>query len=184
MLAKAITPLPAAKDEVVDGEVVRHATLADPEVRYRQRYADLAVNPECARSSDAGGALCAPCAISWMSTASWKWKPRSAADLRRRGGAAVRHPPQPAQAGPLPAHLVRAVPQAPAGGRLRAGLRDRARLPQRGRRPHPQPRVHPARVLHGLRRLQPGDGADRGNDRFVPDRVLGRASADLPGQGD
>jgi len=46
MLAKAITPLPAAKDELVDGQVVRHATLADPEMRYRQRYADLAVNPE------------------------------------------------------------------------------------------------------------------------------------------
>jgi lysyl-tRNA synthetase, class II len=46
MLAKAITPLPASKDEIVDGEVVRHATLADPEVRFRQRYADLAVNPE------------------------------------------------------------------------------------------------------------------------------------------
>jgi len=45
MLAKAITPLPAAKDEVVDGEVVRHAALTDPETRYRQRYADLAVNP-------------------------------------------------------------------------------------------------------------------------------------------
>jgi len=46
LLAKAITPLPAAKDEVVDGEVIRHATLADPESRYRQRYADLAVNAE------------------------------------------------------------------------------------------------------------------------------------------
>jgi lysyl-tRNA synthetase class 2 len=46
MLAKAITPLPAAKDEVVDGEIVRHATLSDPETRFRQRYADLAVNPE------------------------------------------------------------------------------------------------------------------------------------------
>jgi len=46
MLAKAITPLPAAKDEVVDGQVVRHATLADPETRFRQRYADLAVNPD------------------------------------------------------------------------------------------------------------------------------------------
>ncbi len=46
MLAKAITPLPAAKDEVIDGEVVRHAALVDPEARYRQRYADLAVNPE------------------------------------------------------------------------------------------------------------------------------------------
>ena len=46
MLAKAITPLPAAKDQVVDGEVVSHATLTDPETRYRQRYADLAVNPD------------------------------------------------------------------------------------------------------------------------------------------
>jgi len=49
MLAKAITPLPAAKDEVVDGQVVRHATLSDPETRYRQRYADLAINPEVRR---------------------------------------------------------------------------------------------------------------------------------------
>lgn len=46
MLAKSITPLPAAKDELVDGVLVRHATLADPETRYRQRYADLAVNEE------------------------------------------------------------------------------------------------------------------------------------------
>lgn len=46
MIAKAITPLPASKDEEVGGEVVRHATLADPETRYRQRYADLAVNPQ------------------------------------------------------------------------------------------------------------------------------------------
>jgi len=46
LLSKAITPLPAAKDEVVEGEVIRHASLTDPETRYRQRYADLAVNPE------------------------------------------------------------------------------------------------------------------------------------------
>jgi lysyl-tRNA synthetase class 2 len=46
MLAKALIPLPAAKDEVVDGQIVRHATLADPETRFRQRYADLAVNPD------------------------------------------------------------------------------------------------------------------------------------------
>jgi lysyl-tRNA synthetase, class II len=46
MLAKALRPLPAAKDEVIDGEVVRHATLSDPETRYRQRYVDLAVNPD------------------------------------------------------------------------------------------------------------------------------------------
>lgn len=46
MLAKSITALPAAKETEVDGEVVRHAALTDPETRYRQRYADLAVNPE------------------------------------------------------------------------------------------------------------------------------------------
>ncbi|MBA4385922.1 MAG: lysine--tRNA ligase [Anaerolinea sp.] len=46
MLAKAITPLPAAKDEMVDGVLVRHATLADSETRFRQRYADLAVNED------------------------------------------------------------------------------------------------------------------------------------------
>ncbi len=44
MLAKALRPLPAAKDEVVDGEILRHAKLSDPETRYRQRYVDLAVN--------------------------------------------------------------------------------------------------------------------------------------------
>lgn len=47
MLAKAVSPLPAAKDETLpDGTVVRHAALEDPELRARQRYADLAVNAE------------------------------------------------------------------------------------------------------------------------------------------
>ena len=47
MLAKSVSPLPAAKDETLeDGTVVRHAALEDPEIRARQRYADLAVNPE------------------------------------------------------------------------------------------------------------------------------------------
>jgi lysyl-tRNA synthetase, class II len=47
MLAKAVSPLPADKDETLeDGTVVRHTALADPELRARQRYADLAVNPD------------------------------------------------------------------------------------------------------------------------------------------
>jgi lysyl-tRNA synthetase, class II len=46
LLAKSITPLPAAKDEIQDGQVVRHATLSDAETRFRQRYADLAINPD------------------------------------------------------------------------------------------------------------------------------------------
>jgi lysyl-tRNA synthetase class 2 len=45
MLAKAVSPLPAAKDETLDdGTLVRHAALEDAEIRARQRYADLAVN--------------------------------------------------------------------------------------------------------------------------------------------
>jgi lysyl-tRNA synthetase class 2 len=46
MLAKAVTPLPAAKDQEIDGEIIQHATLSEPELRYRQRYADLAINQE------------------------------------------------------------------------------------------------------------------------------------------
>jgi lysyl-tRNA synthetase class 2 len=47
LLAKAISPLPAAKDETTeDGKIIYHAALEDAELRARQRYADLAVNPE------------------------------------------------------------------------------------------------------------------------------------------
>jgi lysyl-tRNA synthetase class 2 len=46
LLAKSLRPLPFGKEEVVDGETVRHSGFADPEQRYRQRYADLAVHSE------------------------------------------------------------------------------------------------------------------------------------------
>jgi lysyl-tRNA synthetase class 2 len=46
LLAKSLRPLPFGKEEVVDGETVRHSGFSDPEQRYRQRYADLAVHPE------------------------------------------------------------------------------------------------------------------------------------------
>ena len=46
MLAKSLRPLPYGKEELVDGQVVRHAGLADSEQRSRQRYADLAVHAE------------------------------------------------------------------------------------------------------------------------------------------
>jgi lysyl-tRNA synthetase, class II len=46
LLAKSLRPLPFGKEEVVDGVTVRHSGFADPEQRYRQRYADLAVHPE------------------------------------------------------------------------------------------------------------------------------------------
>ena len=43
LLAKALRPLPLGKEDA-SGE--RHGELSDPETRYRQRYADLAVHPE------------------------------------------------------------------------------------------------------------------------------------------
>ncbi|MBI5715542.1 MAG: lysine--tRNA ligase, partial [Chloroflexi bacterium] len=46
MLAKGISPLPAAKEEVVDGVKKVYSAFDNPEARYRERYADLAVNAE------------------------------------------------------------------------------------------------------------------------------------------
>jgi len=46
LLAKSLRPLPFGKEEEVDGQIVRHSGFSDPEQRYRQRYADLAVHPE------------------------------------------------------------------------------------------------------------------------------------------
>jgi lysyl-tRNA synthetase class 2 len=45
-LSKAVSPLPVAKEQEVEGETVRYSAFADMEERYRQRYADLAVNPD------------------------------------------------------------------------------------------------------------------------------------------
>lgn len=47
LLAKSLRPLPLGKTETDEetGELVVHSGFADTEARYRQRYADLAVNP-------------------------------------------------------------------------------------------------------------------------------------------
>jgi lysyl-tRNA synthetase, class II len=46
MLAKSLRPLPRGKTQQTDTGIVSYGDLQDPEVRYRQRYADLAVHPE------------------------------------------------------------------------------------------------------------------------------------------
>jgi len=46
LLSKAISPLPVAKEQEIDGRTVRYSAFADVEERFRQRYADLAVNPQ------------------------------------------------------------------------------------------------------------------------------------------
>ncbi|HEY0778805.1 MAG TPA: lysine--tRNA ligase [Gemmatirosa sp.] len=50
LLAKSLRPLPFGKEATVDGRTVRYSGFTDPEQRYRQRYADLAVHPEIRQS--------------------------------------------------------------------------------------------------------------------------------------
>ncbi len=47
LLSKTLRPLPFGKEEVTaDGERIVHSGFSDTAARFRQRYADLAVNPE------------------------------------------------------------------------------------------------------------------------------------------
>ncbi len=46
LLAKAIRPLPIAKEKEEDGKKVVYDAFSDKEMRYRQRYVDLIVNPQ------------------------------------------------------------------------------------------------------------------------------------------
>jgi lysyl-tRNA synthetase class 2 len=46
LLAKSLRPLPRGKTKQTEEGAVTYGGLQDPEVRYRQRYADLAVHPE------------------------------------------------------------------------------------------------------------------------------------------
>jgi len=75
--------------------------LADVEQRYRQRYVDLVVTPEAREV--------------------FVKRSRIIAAIRR-GRAPLRHPSQRAGHGAVPARGARALPQAPGGRRLRAGL--------------------------------------------------------------
>ncbi len=46
LLAKAVSPLPVIKEQELDGQIVRYSAFSDVEERFRQRYADLASNPD------------------------------------------------------------------------------------------------------------------------------------------
>ncbi|MEM7107357.1 MAG: lysine--tRNA ligase [Bacteroidota bacterium] len=47
VLSKSLKPLPIVKETTDDkGNTVRHDAFSDPELRYRQRYVDLVVNPD------------------------------------------------------------------------------------------------------------------------------------------
>ena len=148
--------------------------LTDVEMRYRQRYLDLIVNPDVAA------------ACSRRARASW---PAIRRFLNARGFLEVETPMmQPMAGGALarpftthhnaldldlyPAHRARAVSEAADGRRLRARVRDQPQLPERGHLDAAQSRVHDARVLRSVRGLRAPDAADRG------DAGRGRARGD------
>ena len=142
-LAKCFVPLPE-----------KWHGLSDVEIRYRQRYLDLIVNPDSRRVFEVRSRVLA--AIREFLDAPRLPRGRDAddaADRRRRAGAAVRDASQRARHAAVPAHRARAVSEAADGRRHRARLRDQPQLPERGDLDAAQPRVHDARVLPGLQRL-------------------------------
>ncbi len=151
-LAKCFLPLPE-----------KWHGLQDVEIRYRQRYLDLIVNPEVRRVFEIRTATV-------TAIRDFLEGPRiprgrdadDAADCRRRAGAAVRDASQRARHEAVPAHRARAVPEAADRRRRRAGVRDQPQLPQRRHLDAAQSRVHDARVLLGLRRLPAADVVHRG----------------------
>ena len=46
LLSKSLRPLPIVKEKVEDGKKIVYDPFSDKELRYRQRYVDLVVNPE------------------------------------------------------------------------------------------------------------------------------------------
>ena len=58
MLAKAVSPLPAGKEEEIEGQRIMHSAFDNPEARYRERYADLAVNAEVREIFRARARIC------------------------------------------------------------------------------------------------------------------------------
>jgi lysyl-tRNA synthetase class 2 len=46
LISKAISPLPVIKEKIIGDQTVRYTSFSDVEERYRQRYADLASNPD------------------------------------------------------------------------------------------------------------------------------------------
>ena len=116
-LAKCFLPLPE-----------KWHGLQDVEIRYRQRYLDLIVNPDVRRVFEI---RTAHGHRRFASSSTAQRLPRSrdaddAADRRRRAGAAVRDASQRARHEALPAHRAGAVPEAADRRRRRAGLRDQS----------------------------------------------------------
>ena len=109
LLAKALLPPPD-----------KWSGLKETETRYRQRYLDLMANEETREVFRRRS----------LSVAKLREELRSRGFMEVEtpmlqtlpGGAALHHPPQRPRHAAVPAHRAGAVPEAPAGGRLRPGF--------------------------------------------------------------
>ena len=138
LLSKSLLPLPE-----------KWHGLKDTELRYRQRYVDLIVNPR------GQGDLCQALEdhhrhprATWTGRASWRSRPPVLHTIA--GGAAARPFITHHNALDIDMYMRIALElhlKTADRRRVRQGVRDRAGLPQRGHRHPPQPRVHPARAL-------------------------------------
>ena len=173
LLTKCLHPLP----EKFHG-------LKDMDTRYRQRYLDMIVNPRGARYfrqalADHQGH---PRVHGRSSATSRSITPRARHAGDRRGGPALRHPPQRAGYRHVPAHRDGAAFEAPHRRRPRARLRSGPHLPQRGHGHAPQPRVHLRGDVSGLHRLPRHDGLYRGALQVRGQQGLRHHGRALPGR--
>ena len=154
-LAKCLLPLPE-----------KWHGLTDVEIRYRQRYLDLVVNPDSRRVFETRSRVVS--AIREFMTARGYLEVETPMMQPIAGGAIAR--PFITHHNTLDMdlylrHCPGALPQAVDRRRAREGVRNQPQLPERGDLDPAQPRVHDDGVLRGLRRLPGADADDRGDDR-------------------
>ena len=133
LLAKATLPLPVPKVEERDGETVVHDEVKDVEFRYRQRYADLALNDDVAEVFRKR-TLIVRTLRDYLVEQSYMEVETPVLQVLYGGGGghALHDPSQGAGYSSIPARRHGALSEAAGGGWFRPGIRDRQGLPQRG----------------------------------------------------